>query len=305
MAVIQLVLCKTRAWCAARSLSRRVGHDGGQEAHRQSRSCQRAAAVRPLLQPLRELNGRISIDETGIDFQNLKGLLVGLPAGLTGRWRFAQKPQLLFDFTAPNLDVGYFYSQLNPEAADFYANLQGVGKLALGQGRIRAFRFSDLRADVTIDRRVWRLENIVARSAGGSVQGSATFTDLPGILGVSVEPKVQGVPVQGVLDWFDAGKAEMSGKVDLTGKLEWRGRDPWSASAASRAPSICASKMEPSGGCACGANSQFPGFVALVYLAGAGSRQTGYPFSRRHRRLQGRQGSMQRRIWSSTATICA
>jgi uncharacterized protein YhdP len=182
-------------------------------------------AVRPLLQPLRDLNGRISIDEAGIVFQNLKGLLVGLPAGFNGRWRFAQKPQLLFDFTAPNLDVSYFYSQLNPEAADFYANLQGVGKLTLGQGRIKAFQFSELKADVTIDRRVWRLGNIVARSAGGSVQGSATFTDQPGILGISVEPKIQGVPVQGVLDWFEAGKAEMTGKVDLTGKLEWRGKD--------------------------------------------------------------------------------
>ncbi|HXK27186.1 MAG TPA: AsmA-like C-terminal domain-containing protein [Candidatus Binatia bacterium] len=182
-------------------------------------------AVRPLLQPLRELHGRISIDETGIDFQNLKGLLVGLPAGLNGRWRFAQKPQLLFDFTAPNLDVGYFYSQLNPEAADFYANLQGAGKITLGQGRIRAFQFSDLKADVVIDRKVWRLGNIVARSSGGSLQGSAIFTDQPGILGISVEPRIKGVPVQGVLDWFEAGKAEMTGKVDLTGKLAWMGKD--------------------------------------------------------------------------------
>ena len=182
-------------------------------------------AVRPLLQPLRELNGRISIDETGIDFQNLKGLLVGLPAGFNGRWRFDQKPQLLFDFTAPNLDVGYFYSQLNPEAADFYANLQGAGKITLGQGRIRAFQFSDLKADVVIDRKVWRLRNIVARSSGGSLQGSAIFTDQPGILGISVEPRIKGVPVQGVLDWFEAGKAEMTGKVDLTGKLAWMGKD--------------------------------------------------------------------------------
>jgi hypothetical protein len=182
-------------------------------------------AVRPLLQPLRELNGRISIDEAGVDFHNLKGLLVGLPAGFNGRWRFAQKPQLLFDFSAPNLDIGYFYSQLNPEATEFYANLQGVGKLTLGQGRIKSFQFSDLKADVAIDHRVWRLGNIVARSAGGSVQGSATFTDQPGILGISVEPKIQGVPVQGVLDWLDAGRAEMTGKVDLTGKLEWRGKD--------------------------------------------------------------------------------
>ena len=182
-------------------------------------------AVRPLLQPLRELNGRVSIDEAGIDFQNLKGLLVGLPAGFNGRWRFAQKPQLLFDFSAPNLDVTYFYSQLNPEATDFYANLQGVGKITLGQGRIKAFQFSDLKADIVIDRKVWRLGNIVARSAAGSLQGSATFTDQPGTLGISVEPKIQGVPVQGLLDWFEAGKAEMTGKVNLTGKLAWMGKD--------------------------------------------------------------------------------
>ncbi len=182
-------------------------------------------AVRPLLQPLKDLNGRILIDEAGIDFQNIKGALVGFPAGFNGRWRFAQKPQLLFDFSAPNLDVTYFYSQLNPEAADFYANLQGVGKLTLGQGRIKAFQFSDLKADVVIDRKVWRLGNIVARSAAGSLQGSATFTDQPGILGISVEPKIKGVPVQGVLDWFEAGKVEMTGKVDLTGRLAWMGKD--------------------------------------------------------------------------------
>jgi uncharacterized protein YhdP len=130
-----------------------------------------------------------------------------------------------FDFAAPNLDVGYLYSQLNPESTDFYANLQGVGKISLGRGRIKAFQFSDFKADVAIAKRVWRLSNIVARSAGGSLQGAATVADEPGNLGISVEPKVQGVPVQGVLDWFEAGKAEMSGKTMLTGKLAWRGND--------------------------------------------------------------------------------
>lgn len=182
-------------------------------------------AVKPLLQPLRELNGRIVIDGAGIDFQNLRGLLVGAPVNFSGRWRFAQKPQLLFDFAAPNLDVAYLFSQLSPESTEFYANLQGMGKMALGRGRIQAFQFADLKADVVIDRRVWRLENIVARSAGGTLQGAATITDHPGILGIAVEPRVQGVPVQGVLDWFDAGKVEMTGKVNLAGKLEWMGKD--------------------------------------------------------------------------------
>ena len=50
----------------------------------------------PLLQPLRELSGRVKIDEAGIDFQGLKGLLVGSEFGFGGRWRYSQKPQLRF-----------------------------------------------------------------------------------------------------------------------------------------------------------------------------------------------------------------
>jgi len=36
-----------------------------------------------LLQTLKELNGRVKIDETGIDFQNIRGLLVGFPANFS------------------------------------------------------------------------------------------------------------------------------------------------------------------------------------------------------------------------------
>jgi hypothetical protein len=45
-------------------------------------------AVQPLLQPLRELNGRIRIDAAGIDLLSRIGLLVGFQASFRGRWRF-------------------------------------------------------------------------------------------------------------------------------------------------------------------------------------------------------------------------
>ena len=54
--------------------------------------------IHPLLQPLRELNGKIKIDESGIDFQNLKALLVGFPASASGRWRFGGKAAIALRF---------------------------------------------------------------------------------------------------------------------------------------------------------------------------------------------------------------
>jgi hypothetical protein len=182
-------------------------------------------ATRPLLQPLRELNGKIKIDDAGIDFQNVKGLLVGFPASFTGRWRYAQKPQLLFDFTAPNLDITYLLSQIDPEATDFYANLQAEGNIALAKGRIKTFDFSNFTSAVVIDRRVWRFSNPVMQSDGGSIQGVATLMDKPEAPGFSIAPKIQGVPVQSVLKWFDIKNKEITGKVNLTGHFESVGKD--------------------------------------------------------------------------------
>lgn len=180
---------------------------------------------RPLLQPLRELNGRIKIDESGIEFQNLKALLVGFPASASGRWRYSGSPQLFFDFAAPHLDITYLISQLDPESSEFYANLVGQGKIALAKGRIKNFEFGELHSQVTIDHRVWRLTNLTARSAGGTIQGVTTIFDKPDTLGVAAEPKVQGVPVQSFLRWFDVTNTEMSGRVNLAGKLETTGRN--------------------------------------------------------------------------------
>lgn len=183
--------------------------------------------LKPLLQPLRELNGKIKIDETGIDFQSVKGLLVGAPANFSGRWRYAEKPPLLFDFAAPNLDVTYLISQIDAEASEFYAKLQAEGKITLAKGRIKNFEFNDMKCDATIDRRVWRLTNLTARSAGGTVVGGTTIHDRPDTLGIVAEPKIQGVPVQSFLKWFDLTNTEMTGRVNITGKLDTVGNsDP-------------------------------------------------------------------------------
>jgi uncharacterized protein YhdP len=181
--------------------------------------------IHPLLQPLRELNGKIKIDEAGIDFQNINASLVGFPASASGRWRYGEKTPLLFDFSAPNLDITYLISQIDPELSDFYANLVAEGKIALSKGRIKNFEFNDLKTSATIDHRVWRLTNLSARSAGGAIQGVTTIFDRPDTLGVVTEPKIQGVPVQPFLNWFNVTNTEMTGNVNLTGKLETVGKN--------------------------------------------------------------------------------
>jgi uncharacterized protein YhdP len=182
-------------------------------------------SAQPLLQPLRELNGKIRIDETGIDFQNLSGLLAGFPASVSGRWRYEQKPQLLFDFASPNLDISYLISQVNPESSAFYANLHAVGRVDIGHGKFKTFEFSELNSDLVVDRRVWRLTHLSTRSAGGTVQGSATITYKPDTLAGAVESKIQGVPIQGFLNWLETQTTEMTGQVNLTGNFESVGQN--------------------------------------------------------------------------------
>ncbi len=182
-------------------------------------------ALFPLLQPLRELNGKVAIDEKGVDFQNLKAIMAGFPASANGRWRFNEKPQLLFDFAAPNLDVTYLISQIDPDLGEFYANLQAEGKIALAKGRIKNFEFGELKTDVTIDRRVWRLHNLAARSSGGTIVGVTTINDRLDSLGIVAAPKIQAVPVEAFLRWFNITNTEMTGRVNLTGNLETTGKN--------------------------------------------------------------------------------
>ncbi len=180
---------------------------------------------KPFLQPLRELSGRVSFDETGIDFRNLKGLLVGFPVEFGGRWRYTQEPQLVFSLAAPTLDVGYLLTQIDPESAEWYETLTAQGKVNLAKGRMRGWEFTELKTDLDLDRRVWKLENVAASSAGGVVQGVATIADKPDTVRFALTPKIQGASVQGMLNWFEASQAEVTGKVNMTGNLESVGKD--------------------------------------------------------------------------------
>jgi uncharacterized protein YhdP len=182
-------------------------------------------ATKPLLQPLRDLNGKIRIDPAGIDFQNITGVLVGFPATLNGRWRYGQRPQLLFDFAAPNLDITYLLTQIDPEATEFYANLLAEGRIALDHGQLRSFEFSNFKSAVSIDHRVWRFTDAVMRADGGSIQSVATLSDKPELLSFSVTPKIQSVPIQSVLRWFEISNREMTGNVAITGHLESSGNN--------------------------------------------------------------------------------
>jgi uncharacterized protein involved in outer membrane biogenesis len=182
-------------------------------------------ATPPLLQPIRALNGNIKIDESGIDFQNVRGLVVGFPSAVSGRWRYAERPQLLFDFRAPKLDITYLLSQVDAESSEFYTNLQAQGRIAIASGKIKAIEFGELKSDLTIDRRVWRLSNLTARAAGGAVQAKASIDDRPDTLSIQTDSQIRGVPVQSFLRWFDMTTTEMSGTVNLAGSLETTGND--------------------------------------------------------------------------------
>jgi len=95
----------------------------------------------------------------------------------------------------------------------------------LAKGRIKNLEFSDMKTDATIDRRVWRLTNLNAHSAGGTIVGVTTIFDRPDTLAVVAEPKVQGVPIQSFLNWFNVTNTDMTGRVNVTGKLETVGKN--------------------------------------------------------------------------------
>jgi uncharacterized protein YhdP len=179
--------------------------------------------LHPLKQPLRQLTGKISLDENGIDFHGLKGLLVGVPASATGRWRYAQKPQLVFDFAAPDLDISYLISQIDPEPSSFYATLQAEGHVTLGRGRLKSFEFTDFTSRLILDRRTWRFPNLTLRGGGGLVSGPLTIAHKPDSLGIIVAPKIQDVPMATLLRWLEITQSEISGTVNLSGQFDTSG----------------------------------------------------------------------------------
>ena len=63
------------------------------------------------------------------------------------------------------------------------------------------------------------------RSADGAVQGTITIADKPDSVKFALAPKIQGVSVPDVLNWFETSQAEVTGKVNMTGYLESAGKD--------------------------------------------------------------------------------
>ena len=178
-----------------------------------------------MLQPLRDLNGTIKFDEIGIDFQNIKGLLVGAPASVNGRWRFGRKTPLFFDFAAPNLDLQYLLTQIDPELTEFYDNLEAVGKVSLARGRYKSFEFSDLKTDIVLDHRLWKLTRLDLNAGGGTLQATATIADRPDHVEFTMEPKMRAVPVGNLIAWLEGANADMTGRVNIAGQLNSSGRD--------------------------------------------------------------------------------
>jgi uncharacterized protein YhdP len=175
-------------------------------------------------QPLREVAGRVRFDPKGVDFQGVKGRVVGSVFDFSGQWRYAEKPQWTFTFNAPEMDLGRLLAPIDGGPDDWYDRLQAKGNVTLGKGRYQAFEFAELKTDLRVEHKRWRLDHFSARSLGGTVRGAGSFVDSPEGLSFSVEPKIQGVPVEGVLSWFDMGTTEITGKVNLSGNLESSGK---------------------------------------------------------------------------------
>ncbi|MBI2985519.1 MAG: AsmA-like C-terminal domain-containing protein [Deltaproteobacteria bacterium] len=174
-------------------------------------------------QPLREARGKVSFDEKGFELHGLRAQLAGYGFDFSGRWRYAEKPQLTFSLNSPEMDIALLLPQEEKGGRDWYERLQARGRINIGKGRFEGFEFSDLSTDLTLDKRLWRLENFSARSLGGTVQGTGSFADGADGLAFSIEPRVQGVPLQGFLRWFDMGTREITGRINLAGRLESRG----------------------------------------------------------------------------------
>lgn len=174
-------------------------------------------------QPLKEVRGKVAFDGNSLEFQGMKTQLAGYGLDLSGRWQYGERPQLSFSLNSAEMDLAYLLPQKEAGSDDWYDRLRVRGRISIGKGRLEGFEFSDLSSDLVVENRVWRLDNFSARSLGGMVHGTGVFTDAADGLAFSVEPKIQGVPFQGFLKWFDMGTREITGAIHLTGKLESRG----------------------------------------------------------------------------------
>ena len=174
-------------------------------------------------QPLREVFGRVRIEGKAIELQNIKGQLAGYPFSFSGRWMAGDSPELAFELAAPQMNVAHLLPKGEGGAADWYERFRARGKIAIDRGRYENFVFSDLKTDLTVDKKSWRLENFFARSDGGTVRGGGTFVDSGDRPRILVSPEIEGVPLRTLLGWLDIDQTEIVGKATLKGTLELNG----------------------------------------------------------------------------------
>jgi uncharacterized protein YhdP len=175
-------------------------------------------------QPFNEVHGRVRLDGKAIDLQGVRAQAGGYPFTVNGRWVNGERPMLLFSLSAPDMDVAYLLPRHVTPDQEWYDRLQVRGKIILDKGRYEKFVFSNFKSDLVLEKRIWRLENVFARSDGGTIAGAGSFDDHPEKQLFGVAPDIKSVPVKDLLGWFDVGTTEITGKVQLAGKLEFSGK---------------------------------------------------------------------------------
>ena len=173
--------------------------------------------------PFREVTGKIRLNGKTIDLEGVRAVVGGYGLSLDGRWRGGEAPMLVFNAASPDMDIHYILPRHAIPDEEWYERLQVRGKLALDKAKYDNFSVSDLRTDLVLRKRIWRLERFSARADGGTVEGSAAFTDRNESGAFMVEPNIKNVPLQTILRWFGRESSEVTGKANVAGKLEFDG----------------------------------------------------------------------------------
>ncbi|HWP60492.1 MAG TPA: AsmA-like C-terminal domain-containing protein [Candidatus Acidoferrales bacterium] len=171
----------------------------------------------------RAIFGTVKFDGKTVELKAIKAEVGGYGLEFSGRLDWAEKPRLVFNLTSPEIDIGLLLPKETSNAESWYDRLNAKGKVSVGKGRFEKFEFANLQSDLFVERRLWRLENFSAESAGGRVEGRASFLDRPAGVDYVLEPKIQDVAVERLLSWFDTGTREISGNVNLEGRFESSG----------------------------------------------------------------------------------
>ena len=175
-------------------------------------------------EPFRDVNGKVRIAGAVIDLEGMRARIGGDAISLDGRWSGGERPMLVFQLASPDLDIRHILPHHVTPDDEWYERLQVRGKLAVAKAKYDSFAFNDLKTDLALDRRTWRLERFSARAQGGTVEGSGAFRDRGEAGTFTIEPDIKGVPLQTVLGWFDVGNNEVTGAVRLSGKFEFSGK---------------------------------------------------------------------------------